>query len=222
MRADVAARLRRSASVQRRHSGGTAGRVVPALLVLIAVAAVIVAVGAVLQDQVPSALARRLYPLRYKTEIADASGRHGVDPYLVAAVVKAESGFDPGATSGVGAVGLMQLMPDTADWIVARDDWGGAAKPDLRDPADSIELGTYYLAFLLDRFKDVSTALAAYNAGQGVVEQWLASRGTSPAAGVPTTLVPGDIPFPETQGFVERVERFRERYREIYPGTFTP
>lgn len=194
----------------------------PALLVLIAVAVVVVAVGAVLRDQLPSALARRLYPLPYKTQIADAAARHGVDPYLVAAVVKAESGFDPGATSGAGAVGLMQVMPDTADWIVARDDWRGAATPNLRDPADSIELGTYYLAFLLDRFKDVSTALAAYNAGQGIVEKWLADRPASPAAGVPTTLAAGDIPFPETQGFVERVQRFRERYREIYPGAFTP
>jgi soluble lytic murein transglycosylase len=141
---------------------------------------------------------------------------------LVAAVVKAESGFDPEAESRAGAVGLMQLMPATAAWIAARQDWQGASKPDLRDPAQNLDLGTYYLAFLLDRFADVPTALAAYNAGQGVVDQWLAARGTEPAGGSPTTLLPADIPFPETRGFVERVERFRGLYRQTYPKAFSP
>lgn len=193
-----------------------------ACLALIGVAVVIAAVGALLHGRMPLGIAEQLYPLRYKAEIARVAERYHVDPYLLAAVVKAESGFDPEAKSDAGAVGLMQLMPTTADWIAARDDWQGAAKPDLHDPAQNLELGTYYLAFLLDRFDDVPTALAAYNAGHGAVEQWLAARGASPAGGSPTTLLPADIPFPETRGFVERVERLRELYRQTYPRAFLP
>jgi len=179
-------------------------------------------VGALLHDHLPLAVAQQLYPLRYRAEIAQAAGRHNVDPYLVAAVVKAESGFDSRARSDAGALGLMQLMPATADWIAARDDWKGVRRPDLNDPAQNLDLGTYYLAFLLDRFGDVPTALAAYNAGHGVVEQWLAAEGASPAGGSPTTLLAADIPFPETRGFVDRVERFRELYRQTYPEAFSP
>lgn len=193
-----------------------------ACLTLVGVAVVIAAVGAFLHGRVPLGIAEQLYPLRYEAEIAAAAERYQVDPYLLAAVVKAESGFDPEAKSGAGAVGLMQLMPTTADWIVARDDWQGASKPDLHDPAQNLDLGTYYLAFLLDRFADVPTALAAYNAGHGAVEQWLAARGVSPAGGSPTTLLPADIPFPETRGFVERVQRLRELYRQTYPKAFSP
>lgn len=208
------------ASARRRGSVGSGFAL--ACLALVGVAVVIAAVGALLHGRMPLAMAEQLYPLRYKAEIAGAAGRYHVDPYLVAAVVKAESGFDPEAESRAGAVGLMQLMPATADWITARDDWQGASKPDLRDPAENLDLGTYYLAFLLDRFGDVPTALAAYNAGHGAVEQWLAARGASPAGGSPTTLLPADIPFPETRGFVERVERFRGLYRQTYPRAFSP
>ena len=149
--------------------------------------------------------------------------RHHVDPYLVAAVVKAESGFDPEAESRCGSRGAHAVDArygrlDRRPRRTGR----GASKPDLRDPAQNLDLGTYYLAFLLDRFADVPTALAAYNAGQGVVDQWLAARGTAPAGGSPTTLLPADIPFPETRGFVERVERFREIYRQTYPKAFSP
>lgn len=193
-----------------------------ACLILVGVAVVIAAVGSLLHAHMPLAMARQLYPLRYETEIAGAAGQFHVDPYLVAAVVKAESGFDPEAKSNAGAVGLMQLMPATADWIAARDDWPGASKPDLRDPTENLDLGTYYLAFLLDRFHDVPTALAAYNAGHGVVEQWLAARGARPMDGSPTTLLAADIPFPETRSFVERVGRFRDLYRQIYPRVFSP
>jgi dephospho-CoA kinase len=210
----------------RRASGGTHGTVgggfALACLALVGVAVVIAVVGALLHDRMPLAMAEQLYPLRYETEIAGAAARYHVDPYVVAAVVKAESGFDPEAKSAAGAVGLMQLMPATADWIVARADWQGASKPDLHDPTQNLDLGTYYLAFLLDRFNDVPTALAAYNAGHGVVEQWLAARGPAPAGGSPTTLLPADIPFPETRGFVKRVERLREIYRQTYPKAFSP
>ncbi len=161
----------------------------------------------------------RLYPIEYREAIREASGRHGVDPYLVAAVVKAESGYDAEALSAAGAVGLMQLMPSTAEWIEGRDDWAGGAVDTLTDPDANIELGTYYLAFLLELFEgDVCAALAAYNAGQGTVAEWLA-HGVS---GERASLDPKDIPFPETRGFVERVEKLRLIYLEAHPEAFRP
>jgi len=159
----------------------------------------------------------RLYPIEYRETIREASERHGVDPYLVAAVVKAESGYDPEAVSAAGAVGLMQLMPSTAEWIEGRDDWAAGAVGTLTDPEWNIELGTYYLAFLLELFEgDVRATLAAYNAGQGTVAEWLA-RGV---LGEGASLDPKDIPFPETRGFVERVEKLRLIYLQAHPEAF--
>jgi peptidoglycan lytic transglycosylase len=99
--------------------------------------------------------------------------RTGLDPLLVSAVIQVESRFDPFAVSGVGACGLMQLMPPTAQWLLAKDqDASNDAKlrpAQLFNPVLNIELGTTYLAHLMDRFDgDLNQALIAYNAGPTV------------------------------------------------------
>ncbi|MHB0980581.1 MAG: lytic transglycosylase domain-containing protein [Thermoleophilia bacterium] len=186
-------------------------------IALLLVTLVMVSVtGFALSGDVRPRIQSRLNPLRYENEIREAAARHAVDPYLVAAVARAESGFDPAAVSSAGAVGLMQIMPATGEWIVRRDDWQGGPVGDLTDPAANLELGAFYLAFLIDLFGgDVRSALAAYNAGQGTVATWLDGAGDRRPS-----LEPADIPFPETRGFVERVERFRSIYRQAHPNAF--
>ncbi|MGI9098343.1 MAG: lytic transglycosylase domain-containing protein [Solirubrobacteraceae bacterium] len=116
----------------------------------------------------------------YAPEIAAAAARHGVDPALLTGLIRAESNFDPNATSPAGAQGLTQLMPATAAGL-------GVTNP--LDPTQAIEGGARYLRQQLDRFGgDASKALAAYNAGPGAVERF---------GGVP--------PYEETQAYVRRV-----------------
>ena len=123
----------------------------------------------------------------FADEIAAAAARHGVDPAFVRAVVHAESAFDPNALSNKGAQGLMQLMPATAERFGVSDPF---------TPAQNIEGGTRYLAWLLKRFNgDTRLAAAGYNSGEGNVDRY---------GGVP--------PFEETQRFVERVGILHGRY----------
>jgi soluble lytic murein transglycosylase len=188
------------------------------VLVLILAATAVIAVVSVMswRGEMPRGLAARVYPLAYEAEIAAAAERHGLDPYLVAAVVRAESNFEPEAVSRAGAVGLMQVMPATAGWITERPDWQGGDAPRLTDPRDNTELGSYYLAYLVDRFDDVPTALAAYNAGHGEVDRWLRNAGEEGSS----TVTVAEIPFRETRDFVQRVERFREILRSAHPKAF--
>jgi soluble lytic murein transglycosylase len=116
--------------------------------------------------------------------IREAAERYGVSEHLVRAVIRAESGFNPSAVSRKGARGLMQLMPQTASLLGVRDSF---------DPAENIDGGVRHLRRLIDRFggEDLTLALAAYNAGEQAVTQH---------RGVP--------PYPETQGYVEKVLTF--------------
>ena len=120
-----------------------------------------------------------LSPTTPYSDLFNAAGaRHGVDPSLLAAVARAESGFNPNATSGAGAVGLMQIMPSTAQ--------GLGVNP--HDPAQAIDGAARILAGNLSKFGSVPLAVAAYNAGTGAVDKY---------GGIP--------PYPETQAYVRRV-----------------
>jgi soluble lytic murein transglycosylase len=156
----------------------------------------------------------RIFPLRYEAEIGGAADRYDVDPYLLAAVARAESSFNPRAESHMGARGLMQLMPDTVDFIAGLDSYRGDDDPDLTDPEDSLELGACYLAYLLRRFDgDETAALAAYNAGPTPVGRWVKAGGGG-------SLDRADIEYPETREYVERVERYRDLFERVHPDAF--
>ncbi len=147
------------------------------------------------------------YPWPYQSAFLSAADRYGLSPYLLAAVARSESRFDPAATSRRGAVGLMQLMPATGRYVSGHD-----AHPALRSPGDNIALGARYLAQLLRQFSSQTAAIAAYNGGEANVHLWIARGVWRP--GQPLQR----IPYPETRDFVARVERTASWYRYLYPG----
>jgi soluble lytic murein transglycosylase len=160
----------------------------------------------------PDWYTKSAYPLEHAGAIRDGARRYDLDPTLVAGVIYAESRFDEHALSSQGAVGLMQILPETADQIA--DESGGVAftAADLEDPRINIRYGCYYLRQALDAYDgDVRAAVASYNAGMGAVAEW---RATAAADGHRLRL--RDIPYPETRAYVKKVLEARRVYRETY------
>lgn len=160
------------------------------------------------------ALAYRLYPFPYPRWVRGAATRTGLDPRLVLAVMRTESGFRPWALSRDGARGLMQVTMPTATWIAAQDRLGAPSPARLQEPGYNIMLGSWYLGYLQHRFAgQLPAALAAYNAGPQRVQQWLAAGTWDGRAATVDA-----IPFPETRRFVRRVLGTYAIYRRLYPG----
>lgn len=160
----------------------------------------------------PSWYARLWYPLEYEDAIRAEAARYRLDPALVAAVINTESGFVPDSRSSAGAVGLMQVLPETAEFIASEPDRPSPAPDELEDPAVNIAYGTRYLRYLADRYGTVPLALAAYNGGETNLSAWLERarvRGDD-------LRIPQDIPFSETRAFVTRVLDATPIYRRSY------
>lgn len=142
------------------------------------------------------------YPLDYRSIVRTHARDYGLDPALLAAVIYQESRFRADARSSSGAVGLMQLLPDTARGIAIRTGGTAFRTEDLYDPELNVRYGCWYLRHLLRKYRDEQTALAAYNAGQDNVDRWL-------------RLGEG-IQFGETRHYVRHVEELKEIYRRTY------
>ena len=170
-------------------------------LAALAVLAVAMAVAWTVREE-PDFYLRARYPLEYEHIIRGHAANHDLDPALVAAVVYAESRFDPNARSPAGAIGLMQLLPDTAKGIALRTGGDGFVVADLRDPEINIRYGTWYLDHLRARYRDMSVVLAAYHAGPGSVDHWR-DEGIG-------------IPFSATRTYVAEIERMRRIYADAY------
>lgn len=182
------------------------------LLVVLALVGLVAVMGVL---AAPEVVRRVTHPLDYEAEIRASSAEFGVEPSLVAAVIRTESRFDPDAMSSQGAYGLMQLLPETASFVAERAGISG----DYRDPETNIRIGTRYLSYLHSRYDgDERLALAAYNSGEGRVDRWL-SRGDFD--------VSRDIPFAETRDYVLNVTESQRVYEDLYgenldqrPGPF--
>jgi soluble lytic murein transglycosylase len=150
----------------------------------------------------PSWYYRLRYPLAYDSIIRGHAENYRLDAALLAAVVYQESKFDPDARSDAGAVGLMQLRPDTARGIALRTGGSRFRVDDLTNPELNVRYGSWYLRHLLDKYDDERLALAAFNAGQGNVDSWR-KQGKG-------------IAFAETRHYVDRVQELKQIYRDAY------
>ena len=159
----------------------------------------------------PRAFWEMLYPFGWRNDVTAAAQRYGLDPFLVAALVREESSYYPRALSRAGARGLMQLMPATARPMAEHRGLPFAGGDLLDDPGANLDIGTAFLAGLLREFKDPRLALAAYNAGPARARQWWQSRRTSDLEAWVE-----QIPFDETRQYVKRVMFSWEEYRRLY------
>jgi soluble lytic murein transglycosylase len=188
-------------SVRRRRGAVFLGLV--ALTVVVVVAAVPVARKAITEFGLP---------LQYQDVIRQQAAQKRLDPALIAAVIYAETKFDP-RQSSAGAEGLMQILPQTALFLAHRSGATTFTTRDLATPEVNIAYGSYYLRYLLDEYHGSTVlALAAYNGGEANVNRWVSRVH---AAGARFRI--RDIPFPETQAYVQRVLQARGEYRRTYP-----
>ena len=165
---------------------------------------ILVAVGAFvyLQRSEPPWYARIWYPLHYSTNVRVYASQDHLDPALLAAVIEAESKFNPNARSDAGAIGLMQLTPATAKGIAQYTGGSRFRLSDLTNPDINMRYGAWYLGHLMEKYHDERLALAAYNAGQDNVDRWQAAH--------------EGIQFDETRDYIAKVERLQKIYRRAY------
>lgn len=150
-------------------------------------------------------------PLQYQDLIRQQAAQKHLDPALIAAVIYAETKFYP-QTSSAGAQGLMQILPQTAEFLAHRSGATTFTTADLATPRVNIAYGSYYLRYLLDVYHgNLKEALAAYNGGETNVDNWVAE---AHSRGQHFTIA--DIRFPETRDYVERVLQARGDYRRTY------
>lgn len=155
---------------------------------------------------------RLIYPAHYSQTVNHFAARAQLDPFLVHALIRVESRYNPRARSAKGALGLMQLLPDTARWIADKNGLPLADENLLYDPEINIQLGTEYLRDLLGEFDGrLPVALAAYNAGRGNVRKWL---DTGAWSGDPKDIA--GVPFPETRNYLTRIYAAWNWYRRLY------
>ncbi len=164
-------------------------------------------------DDVPLPVWHTFFPLPFEEGLRRTAARHGLDPMLVAALIRQESTFQPDAVSPVGAIGLMQVLPRTAKKLARRLKLR-YSRAKLFDPEYNLQLGTLYLADLMREFGKPEAALAAFNAGEDRVAAWRAERDYEETAEFVES-----IPFTETREYVQIIMRNAEVYRRLYGQT---
>ena len=155
-----------------------------------------------------------MYPKTYKEIVLSCVERYNVEENLIFALIKAESNFNKDAVSNKGAVGLMQLMEETAKDVANKNGIGidtSNMKNELLNPNNNINIGTKYIAALLEKYQNKEVALAAYNAGNGTVDNWI-EKGIIKADGSDIE----NIPYKETNNYVRKILRDYKVYETLY------
>lgn len=161
-------------------------------------------------------ISKVLFPLRYTTLISKYSNEYNLSPFLVSAVIKAESNFNPSALSDKNAYGLMQITASTGEWAAKEMKLNDYGVDKLKDPEYNIRMGCWYLDNLKKEFNNnVDLVLAAYNGGRGNVQKWLADNEHSKDG---KNL--HYIPFKETDKYIKRVKVNYNVYKFLYRNTF--
>lgn len=157
---------------------------------------------------------KRAYPVKYEEIVTAQAEKYELEPAFVYAVIRTESGFDPDARSNKDAIGLMQITSETFQWLQSKR---GVEEPlpdeALLDPETNISYGVYLLSILKREFGNETAMLSGYNAGMGITATWLEDPEVS-ADGEHLD----EIPYPETQAYVDRVLKSLEMYRKLYGG----
>ena len=157
-------------------------------------------------------LLKIIYPIYYKGIVFETAVENNIDPYLLVSIIYVESKFNKEAVSQQGARGLMQIMPQTGEWVAENLGYQEFDLKDLYDPEINIKCGSWYLAQLKKEFDNrLPVVLAAYNGGQGNVGQWLEDEKWD---GKHENL--NRIPFSETRDYVKKVTKTYQRYQYIY------
>ena len=157
------------------------------------------------------AVLKMMYPVKYEEYVEKYAEEYNLNKYMVYAVIKVESGFDPKAESTAGAKGLMQLMEKTAAECNEKEKFGYVIPDDLYVPECNIRLGCYYLKYLLETYGDLRLAIIAYNGGTGNLDKWLNDESLLDGNG---GLI--EIPYEETEKYVKKVFKAFKAYNSIY------
>lgn len=167
-------------------------------------------------------IGKLMYPIHYKEDIRISAENFAVDPLLIAAIIRTESKYKPELVSAKQAMGLMQIMPDTADWIIDQAGYSPQMKDNLMRPEVNIEMGTWYVHWLQERYKGqmsyhqttddlIAVIAASYNAGHNRVGQWM--RDDVWDGRYETRM---DIPYGETRHYIKRVMYYYKKYTTFY------
>ena len=162
---------------------------------------------------------KMLHPLKYKEQVFKYAKQYELDPYLVFSVIKAESSFNPKATSHQNARGLMQIIDTTGEWAADQMKIKDFKVESLYDPETNIRIGCWYLSSLVRKYQEknsessenITLILAAYNSGPGTVERWLGNKEYSR-----TGYSLDKIPYKETDAYVKKVSNYYSVYKRIY------
>ncbi|TET53072.1 MAG: lytic transglycosylase domain-containing protein [Actinobacteria bacterium] len=149
------------------------------------------------------------YPLKYEKDIVRSSQKYKIDKYLLLAIIREESRFKKNSVSKKGAIGLMQLMPKTATWISSERSLP-YKKEKLYNPDINIDYGTWYFNYLIRKYKSKDIALAAYNSGTKIMDEWLAKH---PDKNL------NNFVYSETRVFVGKVNKTYKVYKKLYPAS---
>ena len=174
------------------------------LLLILSVISVIIVYNAI------KLFEQTAYPLRYTEIVEENAEKFEIDEALLYALIKAESGFNKDAVSEAGAKGLTQITPETFEWLQTKT--GEKLEENaLFEPEVSVYYGACFLDMLSEEFGNTETALAAYHAGRGKVNEWLTDPRYSPDGETVE-----NIPYKDTAQYVEKVIKYTENYRKIY------